>query len=446
MANTTIRPGGKITNQYRIEELLGQGAFGSAYLALDVALKRRCVIKELRAEHLSDHQTRQRFINEARTMAGLTDPHIVVVHHLLTPESYPELRDYYIVMEYMEGGSLDAWRRHHEITINDAVRIAADVCLGLERAHRQGIYHRDVKPANILLNDDGSVIKVADWGLAHRPDTTMTILGSQPGTLRYMAAEQAAGASDIDGRCDQYSVGAMLFYMITANYYLDFTAIEQQAFYEYLRSQGISPRGVLSPRQQLEADRTVQLAYIDAIMEQPARRPRELNPAVPQALEDIILRALQKEPRKRFASAAEMANTLLAVRAAQGDGATSSLPSPVDRLLDDANRALNEVSPSAALTILRKALAMAPSRPEVYRELARIHNLQQRHDEACRVLQEGLNLAVGDTSLLRSLGFTYEHMGRDREAIEVFERLLRQDPAQPKIITELKRLRARVQR
>jgi serine/threonine protein kinase len=430
-----------LLNKYRIERILGRGGFGCAYLAQDIHLPRKVVIKELRAEYLHDQQIQERFRNEACTMASLDDPRIVRVIDFVVPDPSRSIHAYYIVMEYMAGGSLDDWLLAHSITVAEAVRMSVEVCLGLEQAHSRGVVHRDIKPGNILLSADGKAVKVGDWGLAHIPDTNMT-MGGQPGTLRYMAVEQALGSPLIDGRCDLYSVGAMLFNMVTGDYYLDFTAIEQSTYEEYRRSRQLGPTDALSPRQQLELQRACQEADCHAIIYQPVRRPRLLNPDIPPRLEGVILKALAKKPADRYETADEMAEALRsALRRAEG----SSAVTPEDRValwLKEARQALGQSAPSDALRSLEKAQNADPRQAVIYCEMARCYHLMQRPEEALRVLEEGLRHAPNDACLQHDLGVTYMHLNQPQDAIEALERSLRLDPSQPDINKLLKHLRS----
>ena len=150
--------------EYRIERILGQGAFGTVYLARDTLLDRPVAIKELTLTAQTDEVAFNRFLQEARAAGGLNHPHIVTVYALKAVEP-----NVYLVMEYLAGGSLSALLEERgPLPVEEAVRIAADVCEGLAAAHAKGIIHRDVKPGNILLAEDGRA-KVGDFGIAHVP-------------------------------------------------------------------------------------------------------------------------------------------------------------------------------------------------------------------------------------------------------------------------------------
>ena len=216
--------------EYRVVRVLGQGAFGTVYLARDTLLDRPVAIKELTITAQTDEVAFKRFIQEARVAGGLNHPHVVTVYALKVVEP-----NVYLVMEHLAGGSLRVLlEQRGSLPVEQALRIAAEVCEGLAAAHAKGIIHRDVKPENILLTEDGRA-KVGDFGIAHVPRGTggtylsqLTGTGFQPGTLLYMSPEQIRG-QQVDGRSDVYQVGALLYEMLTGRHYVDMDALGQQA-------------------------------------------------------------------------------------------------------------------------------------------------------------------------------------------------------------------------
>jgi len=215
--------------EYRIVRVLGQGGFGTVYLAHDTLLDRPVAIKELTITAQTDEVAFKRFIQEARIAGGLNHPHIVTVYALKVVGP-----NVYLVMEYLAGGSLRALlEQRGSLPVEQAVHIAADLCEGLAAAHAQDIVHRDVKPENILLTEDGRA-KVGDFGITHVPRGTggtylsqLTGAGLQPGTLLYMSPEQIRG-QQVDGRSDVYQVGVLLYEMLTGRHYVDMDALGQQ--------------------------------------------------------------------------------------------------------------------------------------------------------------------------------------------------------------------------
>lgn len=435
-----FRPGDKLGNQYQIESILGRGGFGSAYLARDLNLGTPRVIKELLVEHLPDRAGQTRFVNEARIMASLNDPHIVTVYQLITPGDFPSVRDYFIVMEYMAGGSLEEWLdREGKLSVDKAIKIAIDVCRGLTQAHKQGIVHRNIKPRNILLSADGETAKVGGWDIAHLPDTGLTLSG-QPGTLLYMSVEQAQANLleeqtpsniTIDGRSDLYAVGATLFEMVTGRAYLNFMRIVEEAREAFLRQHQLLSLDEPNAKLQLQLQMAQQQAILQAIIERDPEQPTRYNPAVPPALETVILKALAKNPRDRFQTAAEMIEALQRV----------SKDPRVDELLEQARSASEKMKYPKALELLEQAKAIAPNDSRVYSQMALLYNLLRRHDNASRELEEGLKISPGDPALSRDLGLTYYKMGQGRKAIEALDRSLQLDPNQSRLRRLVKLLR-----
>jgi serine/threonine protein kinase len=217
--------------EYRVIRALGQGGFGTVYLAQDTLLDRPVAIKELLPSAQADRAAFQRFLQEARAAGNLNHPSIVTVYALKPADTTT-----YLVMEYLPGGSLRALlSQRARLPIDEAVRIATDVCDGLAAAHARGIVHRDVKPENILLSAEGRA-KVGDFGIAHVPRAAsaaymvggLTEAGFQPGTLIYMSPEQIRGEA-VDGRSDVYQVGALLYEMLTGRCYIDMEALMRRA-------------------------------------------------------------------------------------------------------------------------------------------------------------------------------------------------------------------------
>lgn len=201
----------KLASQYRIVRLLGRGGMGSVYLARDLTLDREVAIKVVRTADES-REIYDRFRREARTAAKLSHPNIVPLHAFGEVEGMP-----YFVMGYVRGESLaDRLRRDGKLGEEEARRIFVEIADALDHAHRQGVVHRDVKPDNVLLEDESGRALLTDFGVARAVDTgePLTLHGSVIGTPHYMSPEQASGRSDIDGRSDIYSLGVMAYAML----------------------------------------------------------------------------------------------------------------------------------------------------------------------------------------------------------------------------------------
>ncbi len=201
----------KLGSQYHVLRLLGHGGMGAVYLARDLTLEREVAIKVVKPA--SDTQDMyDRFRREAKTAAKLSHPNIVPLHAFGEVGGMP-----YFVMGYVRGESLaDRMRRDGKLPEDETRRILAEVADALDHAHRQGVVHRDVKPANVLIEDASGRALLTDFGVAKtmNQSETLTQQGSVVGTPHYMSPEQAAGRSSIDGRSDIYSLGIMGYAML----------------------------------------------------------------------------------------------------------------------------------------------------------------------------------------------------------------------------------------
>lgn len=201
----------KLQGQYRLVRLLGRGGMGAVYLARDLTLDREVAIKVVKTD--SDaREVYDRFRREAKTAARLAHPNIVPLHAFGEVEGMP-----YFVMGYVRGESLAArLRRDGKLPEDEARRVLAEIADALDHAHRQGVVHRDIKPDNVLLEDESGRALLTDFGVAKAlgKGDTLTRAGSVVGTPHYMSPEQAAGRADIDGRTDIYSLGVMAYAML----------------------------------------------------------------------------------------------------------------------------------------------------------------------------------------------------------------------------------------
>jgi len=202
----------KLQAHYRVVRLLGRGGMGAVYLARDLALDREVAIKVVKADS-SAREVHDRLRREARTAARLSHPNIVPLHAFGEVEGMP-----YFVMGFVRGESLAArLRRDGHLPEEEARRILADLAEALDHAHRQGVVHRDVKPDNVLLDDESGRALLTDFGVARaRGGTeTLTAAGGVVGTPAYMSPEQAAGRGEMDGRSDIYSLGVLAYAILT---------------------------------------------------------------------------------------------------------------------------------------------------------------------------------------------------------------------------------------
>ncbi|MCB8967120.1 MAG: protein kinase [Ardenticatenaceae bacterium] len=197
-------------DRYEIRGLLGRGGMADVYLAFDPQVKREVAIKLLHQARWEETEARVRFQREVEAVVALKHPNIVVIHDFL-PDADPP----YLVMQYMEGGSLASLLEHGPLSLPQAVQIVARIAAALDEAHLKGLVHRDLKPANILFDSWGNAY-LADFGIVkiRHADTTLTSKIAI-GTPVYMSPEQVRGEKSIDGRSDVYSLGVMLFEMLT---------------------------------------------------------------------------------------------------------------------------------------------------------------------------------------------------------------------------------------
>ncbi len=268
-------PGISRLGSYEIQGKLGEGAFGVVYRAYHASLQRHVAIKTLKADALRSPQVRDRFLREARVVAQMVHGNIVPVHDLL------ELQDgCYIVSAFIPGRSLDASIPEAGMEPARAVRLTTELLAALAYAHERGVLHRDVKPANAML-DDKDHLYLMDFGLAGllgQDDQRMTKDGAVMGTPAYMAPEQAKGViREVGPGADQYSAGVVLYELLT----------------------GEVP---------FRAPNWIALCHV--IVTVPPRPPSTLRPDVDPELDAICLRALAKEPADRFPSCEDFAAAL----------------------------------------------------------------------------------------------------------------------------------------
>jgi tRNA A-37 threonylcarbamoyl transferase component Bud32/outer membrane protein assembly factor BamD (BamD/ComL family) len=199
---------------YDILGKLGKGGMASVYKAVQPSLNRIVAIKVM-AEGLDDEEGRERFRREAQAVALLNHPNVVQIIDMSSAEGSP-----YFVMEYVEGTSLDAVMKRRRLSLVEALGVFKEVCKGLQAAHRQNVVHRDLNPRNILVSEDLAIVKLADFGISKvesisRAEGTLSTSNVAMGTLHYMAPEQASGMAGVDHRADIYSLGVLLYEMLT---------------------------------------------------------------------------------------------------------------------------------------------------------------------------------------------------------------------------------------
>ncbi len=197
--------------RYKVEGTLGQGGMGAVLLATDTRLGRKVAVKRILGEAARSKTAIMRFLTEAKAIAALNHPNIVQIYDYGRAKDGP-----FLIMEYVDGGSLLDRCREGALPLEDAVDLACQLCDGLAKAHDAGIVHRDIKPANVLLNKDG-LPKLTDFGLAkaEATDHQMTMTGAVMGTPDFMPPEQRRDASEVDARSDLWSLAATIYQMVT---------------------------------------------------------------------------------------------------------------------------------------------------------------------------------------------------------------------------------------
>ena len=264
---------GRILDRYRVEAKLGQGGMGVVYKARDTQLDRVVAIKVLPPEMVASAERKQRFVQEARAASALNHPNIVTVYDVRSDDGVD-----FIVMEYVEGRTLDQTIVSRGLEVTRSLRYAAQIADALARAHEAGIVHRDLKPSNVIVTPADRV-KVLDFGVAKLLDrgegdtakrrhaaSPITDAGMAVGTAAYMSPEQAEGKK-IDARSDIFSFGAVLYEMITG-------------------------------RKPFAGDS--QVAILSKVLNEEPPAPGTLVTGLPQDVERTILRCLRKDPARRL--------------------------------------------------------------------------------------------------------------------------------------------------
>jgi eukaryotic-like serine/threonine-protein kinase len=267
---------GRQIGPYVLEQLIGRGGMAAIYKARDSRNNRIVALKLLNVQHNTDTEKVERFRREAQSAAALRHPHIVPIYEIGSADGY-----YYIAMRYISSGSLhDAIERKGPLPVKESCAIFHQIASALDAAHAKGIVHRDVKPSNILISDNGTAY-LADFGVARVAGREMlTEYGALVGTPEFMSPEQIKG-NPVDGRSDIYSLGLSLYMALTGK--APFSGPTAAVLYKQAHT--------------------------------PPPLPRQLNSALPLAMDRILKKSLEKEPSKRYQKAADLAQELC--RAAQ---------------------------------------------------------------------------------------------------------------------------------
>jgi predicted Ser/Thr protein kinase len=278
---------------YAVLKVLGMGGMGVVFRARDPQLARPVALKAMLPALATSPAARERFLREARAAAAVKHDHVVTIYQVGEDRGVP-----FLAMEFLEGESLqDCLKRERRLPVSEVLRIGREVAAGLAAAHRQGLLHRDIKPANLWLEAETRRVKIRDFGLAWAADgnTHLTQTGAVVGTPLYMAPEQAQGEA-LDERCDLFSLGCVLYRLCTG---------------------------------QLPFKGANTMAILRAIAVGQPTPPGRLNPDVPVALNDLILRLLARDRVERPASAAEVIRALATIERQVAGERTQPVAIPV---------------------------------------------------------------------------------------------------------------------
>jgi len=313
---TAAPPGERHIGKYVIKRELGRGGMGAVYLAEQPGLGREVAIKELVPSAAADPIALKRFLQEAQVMARFSHPNLVQLYDMEQIAGFN-----YIVLEFVRGKSLRDWLNRGPIPTPQIFAVMHGVLQALDYAHRHSIVHRDMKPENVLISDEGAV-KVADFGIARLtddsvgPGNTATKTGTTVGTPQYMSPEQVA-SSKVDGRSDLYSAGIMFYELVVGQ--PPFTASEEDGPF------------------------TLMAKHVQA----PPKPPSVQKPGLDMRLEEVILKALSKRPEERYQSGAEFDEAMSKVADRLCPGWQRSLEPGAD---------LSKMVPSAAASMASAAL------------------------------------------------------------------------------------------
>lgn len=268
-----LSKGQKINNRYEIVKSIGEGGMANVYLANDKILDRKVAVKVLRGDLSSDDRFIRRFQREALSVSNLSHPNIVEVYDVGEEDG-----EYYIVMEYIEGKTLkQLLKKRESLTLTEVIDIMTQLTDGIAHAHESYIIHRDIKPQNIMIQDDGR-IKITDFGIAMALNATqLTQTNSVMGSVHYLPPEQASGKG-ATVKSDIYSMGILMYELLT----------------------GTVP---------FKGDNAVEIALKH--MKDKIPSIRKQDPSIPQSVENILMKATAKNPRNRYDSAREMHDDLV---------------------------------------------------------------------------------------------------------------------------------------
>jgi eukaryotic-like serine/threonine-protein kinase len=349
-------PGERFIGKYRVKSELGRGGMGAVYLAEQPGLGREVAIKELIQS--ADPVALKRFLQEAQVMARTSHPNLVQVHDMELQANVN-----YLVMEFIRGRSLRDWMNQTLIPPPQIFAVMHGVLQALDYAHRQHIVHRDMKPENVLISDEG-MVKVADFGIARLTDDsgvggTATKTGTTVGTPQYMSPEQVA-SSKVDGRSDLYSAGIMFYELVAGQ--PPFTATEADGPF------------------------TLMAKHVQA----PPKPPSVFRPGLNPELEEVILKALSKRPEDRYQSGHEFDDAMSRVADRMCPGWQRSLEPGADltRMVPTATPAVPIPTTPIGIAISQQAAVPAPH--VVYNPTPPVKTVAKKSSMSCLSVVGGL--------------------------------------------------------
>jgi len=314
-----IAPDTMVDGRYRIIRRLGSGGMADVYCAEDTQLGREVALKVLYRRYAEDSEFVERFRREASAAAGLQHPNVVQVFDRGEWDG-----TYYIAMEFLHGRNLkQVVREHGALEPALAADLVAQILKAARFAHRRGVVHRDIKPHNVIVDDEGRA-KVTDFGIARAGASEMTETGAIMGTAQYLSPEQAQG-HPVDARADLYSIGIVLYELLA----------------------GAPP---------FDADSPVTIA-LKQISEEPVP-PGQVNPAVPPALDAVVVRALRKQPGERFQDADAFIAALESAMAGRYVETVAAADDPVEALEEEDRRNRRRIALIALVLLALAALAV----------------------------------------------------------------------------------------
>ena len=388
MANGSSRPGGAASDAaaaaglptgvpgYEIEKELGHGGMGCVYRARQLSTKRTVALKVMLAGRHANERMRRRFEREVEIAASLEHPHIARIYASGLHEGH-----HWFAMEHVDGERLDNYVARERLGLRDLLSVFGRICDAVNHAHQRGVMHRDLKPGNILV-DEHHQPRVLDFGLAKlldRPaesEESISLLGEVMGTPAYMSPEQTQGDSaGVDIRSDVYSLGVILYRLLT----------------------GQSPYGEEGSLPEL----------LRAISETDPQPPRSVKPGLPEEVSAIVLKALEKDPERRYQSAGEMGRDIASYLA--GDPVTARQASGWYMLRKNAVRYKGVATAVAAVVVLSLTLGLtmaalwAKTRIELREVVKEVEVIREREAEADQTLRADLVAARKEIERLRNL-------------------------------------------